>query len=43
MVVATEGEQKASHALQEAAQVIQGSPHALQLGKDILLYRQVLY
>ena len=30
-VVAAEGEQKASHALQEAAQVIQGSPHALKV------------
>ena len=30
-VVAAEGEQKASHALQEAAQVLQGSPHALQV------------
>ena len=30
-VVAAEGEQRASHALQEEAQVIQGSPHALQV------------
>lgn len=30
-VIAAEGEQKASHALKEAAQVIQESPSALQL------------
>ena len=42
-VVAAEGEQKASHALQEAAQVIQGSPHALQVSQDILISGQDLY
>ena len=30
-VIAAEGEQKASHALKEAAQVIQESPSALQV------------
>lgn len=36
-VIAAEGEQKASHALKEAAQVIQESPSALQVFKTLLI------
>ena len=34
-VIAAEGEQKASDALKQAAEVIQQSPHALQVGREI--------
>ena len=33
-VIAAEGEQKASNALKQAAEVIQQSPHALQVRRD---------
>ena len=33
-MIAAEGEQKASSALREAAEVIQQSPHALQVNKQ---------
>ena len=38
-VIAAEGEQKASHALKEAAQVIQESPSALQVCIVIIRYK----
>ena len=37
-VIAAEGEQKASHALKEAAEVIQKSPAALQVTQTLLAF-----
>ena len=37
-VIAAEGEQKASHALKEAASVIQESPSALQVPLFVLIF-----